>query len=92
MLNSRIYSEKIGVLVPEILLPKQGTDMEAWAVVACDQYTSEPEYWQEVEKKTKDKPSTYHLIFPEVYLEEENGEDRIKKINDTMKEYIEKIF
>lgn len=90
MLNSRIYSEKIGVLVPEILLPKQGTDMEAWAVVACDQYTSEPEYWQEVEKKTKDKPSTYHLIFPEVYLEEENGEDRIKKINDTMKEYIEK--
>ena len=90
MLNSRIYSEKIGVLAPHILLPESGTDMEAWSVVACDQYTSEPEYWLEVEKKAKGKPSTLHLIFPEVYLEEDDSEDRIKKINDTMKEYIDK--
>ena len=90
MLNSRIYSEKIGVLVPEILLPKAGTDMKAWSVVACDQYTSEPEYWLEVEKKAQGKPSTFYLTFPEVYLEDDDSEDRIKKINDAMKEYIDK--
>ncbi|MDQ2085677.1 DUF1015 domain-containing protein [Herbivorax sp. ANBcel31] len=90
MLNSKIYSEKIGVLAPQILLPKTGTDMEAWAVVACDQYTSEPDYWSEVEEKTQGKPSTLHLTFPEVYLEENGSEDRIKKINDTMREYIDK--
>ena len=88
MLNLKIYNEKIGVVAPHILLPKKGTDMKAWSVVACDQYTSEPEYWSEVEKITQGKPSTFHLTFPEVYLEEDNSDDRIKKINDTMKEYI----
>lgn len=89
MLNSKIYSEKIGVLAPNILLPKGGTNMKAWSVVACDQYTSEPEYWSEVERETLGKPSTFHLTFPEVYLEDDNSEKRIKKINDAMKEYID---
>ena len=38
--------EKIGLHVPEVLLPKEGSDMTKWAVVACDQYTSQPEYWK----------------------------------------------
>ena len=72
-----------------ILLPKD-VDMTKWSVVACDQYTSEPEYWKEVENIVEDNPSTLNLILPELYLEEENVEERIKKINETMKEYLEK--
>ena len=69
-----------------ILLPKD-VDMTKWSVVACDQYTSEPEYWKEVENIVEDNPSTLNLILPELYLEEDNVEERIKKINETMKEY-----
>lgn len=72
-----------------ILLPKD-VDMTKWSVVACDQYTSEPEYWKEVENIVEDNPSTLNLILPELYLEEDNVEERIKKINETMKEYLEK--
>ena len=42
---SQKYSNSIGVLVPEVMLPPQGTDMKKWAVVACDQFTSQKEYW-----------------------------------------------
>lgn len=70
-----------------ILLPKD-VDMKKWSVVACDQFTSEPEYWNEVENNVGDAFSTLRLIFPEIYLSE--GEERIKKINSAMKDYIEK--
>lgn len=70
----------------DILLPnKNACDIEKWAVVACDQFTSEPEYWKEVEKIVKDAPSTLKMILPEVYLDE--SEERIPKINGTMEEY-----
>ena len=52
-----------------ILLPKD-VDMTKWSVVACDQYTSEPEYWSDVEKIVGDSPSTLKLTLPEIYLEE----------------------
>lgn len=71
-----------------ILLPKD-VDMTKWSVIACDQYTSEPEYWKEVEKKVGSRPSTLNLILPELYLEDTNVEDRIKKINKTMEEYLD---
>ena len=75
-----------------ILLPKD-VDMTKWSVVACDQYTSEPEYWKEVEKEVGSTPSTLNLILPELYLEDTDVEDRIKKINKTMEEYLdEDIF
>ena len=75
-----------------ILLPKD-VDMTKWSVVACDQYTSEPEYWKEVEEIVDSSPSTLNLILPELYLEEENVEERIKKINLTMEDYLkEGIF
>ncbi|HQB45566.1 MAG TPA: DUF1015 family protein, partial [Polyangiaceae bacterium] len=62
--------ESVGVAVPEILLPKQELSKTKWAVVACDQYTSEPEYWQKVEQVVADAPSTLRLIYPEVFLSE----------------------
>lgn len=71
-----------------ILLPKD-VDMTKWSVVACDQYTSEPEYWKEVKKAVGSSPSTLNLILPELYLEDTDVEDRIKKINKTMEEYLD---
>jgi len=79
----------LGIHIPEILLPAENIDMTKWSVVACDQYTSELNYWNEVESIVGDSPSTYRLIFPEIFLEEENQEDRIKAINNKMKEYLE---
>ena len=70
----------------KILLPK--TDFEKWAVVACDQYTSEPQYWQEVESLVGDTPSAFNLILPEVYLSNDNSE-RINKINNNMQNYLQ---
>ncbi len=70
----------------DVLLPK--SDFEKWAVVACDQYTSEPSYWQEVENIVADTPSAYNIILPEAYLNDDNS-DRIEKINKTMNAYIE---
>ncbi len=76
-----------------ILLPENGTDMTKWSVVACDQYTSEPEYWSSVSEYVGDAPSTLHLTFPEIYLEDGDGEKRIEKINETMVAYINsKVF
>ena len=69
----------------DILLP-QNTDMKKWAVVACDQYTSEPEYWKDVEKIAGNEKSTLNLILPEVYLEENDVDGRIEKIHKNMDE------
>ncbi len=73
-------------LPANILLPKK--DFEKWSVVACDQYTSEPEYWKAVENTVGDTPSALNIILPEVYLKPDNTE-RINKINQNMAEYIE---
>lgn len=71
----------------DILLP-ENADMEKWAVVACDQYTSEPEYWEDVERITKDNKSAINLILPEVYLESDDVDQRIEKIHGNMKKYL----
>ena len=60
---------KLGFQIPQVLLPKAGTDLTRWAVIACDQFTSQPEYWNDVERTVGDAPSTLRLILPEVYLE-----------------------
>jgi len=71
----------------DILLPAQGIAAEKWAVVAVDQYTSEPEYWQEVEKIAGDAPSTLKITLPEVYLAE--GEARTPAMQENMRAYLE---
>lgn len=83
----------LGVIVPEILLPKKGVDMTKWAVVACDQFTSQPEYWKSVEALVGDAPSTLRITLPEIFLEAPDKSSRIKKIHETMREYIdEQLF
>lgn len=74
---------KIPFKKANILLPKDA-DMRKWSVVACDQYTSEPKYWEEVENIVGDAPSTLKITLPEIYLERENVSERIQKINDEM--------
>ena len=72
-----------------ILLPKK-VDMTKWSVVACDQYTSEPDYWKEVYEIVGDSPSTLNITLPEIFLEDASVNERITKINETMKEYLDK--
>ena len=73
--------------VPEILMPKKGTDMTKWAVVACDQFTSEPEYWQQLKDFVGEEPSALNVIFPEVYLAQDN-KPIIDRINANMDKYL----
>jgi uncharacterized protein (DUF1015 family) len=80
---------KLALQVPTILLPKAGVDPSCWAVIACDQYTSEPEYWQAVDRLVADQPSTLRLVFPEVYLEEDGVDARIADINRCMDQYLD---
>lgn len=70
----------------DILLPK--TNFENWATIACDQYTSEPEYWDEVKKSAGDKPSALNIVLPEVYLSKDNSA-YIEKINKNMQSYLD---
>lgn len=72
----------------DILIP-QNVEFSKWSVVACDQYTSEPKYWEEVKSIVGDSPSTLNIIYPEVYLDEEKGDERIKNINETMERYVD---
>lgn len=85
---TRIY-DSIGVQIPEIYLPTPDVDYSRWAVIACDQFTSQPEYWKKVEELVGDAPSTLNMIFPEVYLEAGDEEKRIQRIQSTMRRYLE---
>ncbi len=82
-----IYS-KVGLQVPRILLPNDTIDFRNWAVIACDQYTSDRAYWQRLEDQLDGQPSTLNMIFPEVYLEDADAEQRIAAINRTMERYL----
>lgn len=80
--------KQYGIALPEILLPKKGVDLKSWAVIACDQYTQNREYWKKVSAEAEGKPSTLHCILPEVYLEDGDRQERLLKIKNTMDEYI----
>jgi hypothetical protein len=77
-----------GFRLPRICLPRSGIDLAKWAVIACDQYTSEPTYWQRVEQAVGNAPSTLHLIFPEVHLEASDAPARIARIQAAMRRYL----
>ncbi len=70
----------------DILLPK--SNFGSWATIACDQYTSEPEYWEEVKKAVGNNPSALNVVLPEVFLSADNSE-RINAINNIMQEYLD---
>ena len=84
---SKVY-DSIGVQIPQVFLPRQGVTLKQWAVIACDQFTSQPEYWQQVEQLVGDAPSTLNLVLPEVYLEKPGEHERIARIQLAMGEYL----
>lgn len=79
----------LGIQIPQVYLPRPGIDLAKWAVIACDQFTSQPEYWNEVERIVGKAPSTLNLTFPEVYLEQPGGEERIRNIQAAMRNYMD---
>ncbi|MDE7219323.1 MAG: DUF1015 domain-containing protein, partial [Oscillospiraceae bacterium] len=79
--------EALGFHPADILLPKD-CDMTRWAVVACDQFTSQPEYWEEVDRIAGDQPSALRLILPESKLGDAGVEDCIADINRSMADYL----
>ena len=81
-------SDKTGFAIPEILLPKKGTDMSRWTCVACDQYTKDGKYWEEAYAARHGAPSAINLMLPEYYLDGNDADERISKINETMDEYL----
>lgn len=78
--------ERIGIRPAQILLPAAGVKPETWACIACDQYTSEPEYWEKAFAVAGDAPSAIRLILPEYNLK--NSESLIPQIHSTMAEYL----
>jgi hypothetical protein len=78
----------IGIQVGEILLPQAHVDVKKWAVIACDQFTSQPEYWQKVKEIAGDSPSTFNMILPEVYLGTSEETARIQGTQAAMKKYL----
>jgi hypothetical protein len=84
------YQNDVAVEVPRVLLPKQGANYYKWAVVACDQFTSQPEYWEEAKRIVGKSPSTLELILPEAYLEKPGEEERIAGKKAHMREYLDR--
>jgi len=79
----------IGIQIPQILLPKPGLNLQKWAVIACDQFTSEPEYWDQVCQLVGEAPSTYNLVLPEVYLGKPEEAARVKSTQQAMQTYVQ---
>lgn len=82
------FKNNIGICVPEIIFPSENVDLTKWACVACDQYTSQPDYWNKVEETVGDAPSTLRLMLPEIYLEKEGEAERIAAIRKAMNDYM----
>jgi hypothetical protein len=83
-----MFVSKTGFNSGDILIP-YNIDLNKWSVVACDQYTSDREYWKDVKKYVGDEKSVLNIIFPEIYLEDEDRQQRIKNINAYMQEYLD---
>jgi hypothetical protein len=81
--------DQVGVMTPVIYLPRPGIDLQKWAVIACDQFTSQPEYWDKVNQIVGESPSTFHLTLPEVYLGKPEEASRLEGIQYHMNQYLD---
>lgn len=80
----------LGIRLPDVLIPSSSIDLEKWAVIACDQFTSDPDYWADVERFVGDAPSTLRIMLPEIYLEDESeAGDAYDDIKRTMRSYLD---
>lgn len=77
----------------EILVPKKSVDLRNWAVVSCDQFTTDKDYWDSIRNKEEIYPTTAKLVIPEAYLPLEDEDKEIQEVQHEMKKYLdEKIF
>lgn len=81
--------ERLGLRIPELLLPQPGVRLDRWSVVACDQYTSDQAYWDQVQAVVGDSPSALRLVLPEIYLERPDVPARVAKIHAHMQDYLQ---
>ena len=82
---------ELGIHIDNIFIPSEKVDLKKWSVVACDQYSSEPEYWNRVSDYVSDAPSTLKMIVPEAFLNDVSDEV-IENIHSTMADYIDNGF
>ena len=80
---------QVGVCFPEILIPDKRINKQKWAVIACDQFTSNEEYWAKTSKSVGGAPSTLHIIVPEAHLSDGDIDERVRHAKQTMSDYIE---
>ena len=85
-MNYKEKLAKLGVLIPNVLLPNKNIDYSKYAVLACDQYAAQPEYWRRVKEYVGDSPSALNLILPEAWLLE--GDRNYEKRAGFMKKYL----
>ncbi|MDR3335162.1 MAG: DUF1015 domain-containing protein [Treponema sp.] len=78
----------LGTAIPDIVLPRPEMDITKWAIIACDQFTQDQDYWEAVKDTVGVAPSAFHLILPEIYLEDGDREERIRRIHRTMDAYM----
>lgn len=83
-----MFFDNIALGVPKILLPNPEIDLRKWAVIACDQYVHDISYWEEVKNIVGDTPSTLDLIYPEVYLYDDEHKERIARVHKNMKRFV----
>lgn len=82
------HKNKNTIYASDLLLPRKDIDLNRWAVIACDQFTSQPRYWEKLKDHVGHAPSTLNMILPEVYLGDAYPSD-IDEINQTIKTYLE---
>jgi hypothetical protein len=78
----------LGTAIPEIILPAPAINLEKWAVIACDQFTQDREYWERAKSFIGNAPTALNLILPELYLTEPDVKDRIDSIHQSMPDYL----
>jgi hypothetical protein len=88
MQNLQQQLADLGIAIPEIMLPRKDTNLEKWAVIACDQFTQDRAYWAQIADIVGLAPSTLGLIFPEIYLGDPGRTERIRNIHQTMDSYL----
>lgn len=92
MKSARERLAPLGIKVPEILLPAEEADFRKWSVIACDQFTSEKDYWERCRKEVGQAPSTLNLILPECYLSTVDSQQETRKINENMRKYRKEVL
>lgn len=82
-------ADQLGIIFPQILIPDKKVNKQKWATIACDQFTSNEDYWIKTARIVGGAPSTYHIIVPESFLKDGDATERISHAKQTMRDYIE---